>query len=84
MLSTLVTKCMIEISFLVEVTRIKQAYGSRQQVFTLKLSENLLAYHRLDCTFFLFTIMKRKIVSTILVLSAVAFLPPPPQPSFPP
>ena len=43
--STLVlTKCITEISFLVEVIRIKQAYhsGSRRQVFTLKLSENSL------------------------------------------
>ena len=40
--STLVTKYVIEISFLVEVIRIKQAYGSRRQVFILKLSENSL------------------------------------------
>ena len=38
--SSLVTKCVTEITFLVEVLRIKQAYGSRRQVFTLKLSEN--------------------------------------------
>ena len=38
--STLVTKCITEISFLVKVIRIKQAFGSRRQVFTSKLSEN--------------------------------------------
>ena len=40
--STLVTKCITEISFLVDVIRIKQAYGTQRQVFTLKLSENSL------------------------------------------